>query len=241
MPFTRFDKLPAAKRERLMTVAAQEFAAHGFEDASLNRILIAAQMSKGATYYYFEDKVDLFFTVIRFCNERLNLFDLGFDPATLGAEAFWPTFAELHRQPLLRSFEQPWLFAAVRTAEHLSPAALQREPLATYAMRIKSWLMSIVRRGQALGVIRSDLPEDLIFSWLQGLDDASDRWLLAHWSQLDRESVARISEQTVDAMRRALARPPQATADAHTVLSAWTPAWREQNDDQAGGTTDHAS
>ena len=104
-----------------MEAAAQEFAAYGFGDASVNRILETVQMSKGAAYYYFEDKLDLFFTVIHYCIECLKL-DLELDPATLTAENFWPTFAELHRQPLLRSFEQPWLFAAVRAAEHLSPA-----------------------------------------------------------------------------------------------------------------------
>jgi AcrR family transcriptional regulator len=204
MPFPRFYKLPLEKRERLMEAAAQEFAAYGFDDASLNRILETVQMSKGAAYYYFEDKVDLFFTVIQYCIERVKL-DLELDPATLTAENFWPTFAELHRQPLLRSFEQPWLFAAVRAAEHLSPAALGREPLATFARQVKTWMMSIVKRGQELGVIRTDLSEQLIFAWLQALDAASDHWLLAHWSKLDREAIAHISDQTVDGMRRALA------------------------------------
>ena len=208
MPFPRFYKLPLEKRERLMEAAAQEFAAYGFDDASLNRILETVKMSKGAAYYYFEDKLDLFFTVIQYCIERVKL-NLELDPATLTAETFWPTFAELHRQPLLRSFEQPWLFAAVRAAEHLSPAALQREPLATFARQVRTWIMNIVKRGQELGVIRTDMSEHLIFAWLQALDDASDHWLLAHWSKLDREAIAHISDQTVDGMRRALAVLPE--------------------------------
>ena len=211
MPFPRFEKLPLEKRERLIEVAAHEFALHGFDDASMNRILEAVQMSKGAAYYYFEDKVDLFFTVVQYCNERLKLFDLELDPATLTAETFWPTFATLHRQPLLRSFEQPWLFAAVRAGERLSPAALQREPLATFGRQVKTWLLSIVKRGQELGVMRTDMSEDLILAWLEALDDASDHWLLAHWSQLDREAIAQISDQTVDGMRRALAIVPEDT------------------------------
>ena len=194
-----------------MEAAAQEFATHGFDDASVNRILETVKMSKGAAYYYFEDKVDLFFTVIQYCIERLKVFNLELDPATLTAENFWPTFAELHRQPLLRSFEQPWLFAAVRAAEHLSPAARQREPLATFARQVKTWMMNIVKRGQELGVIRTDLSEDLIFAWLAALDAASDHWLLAHWSKLDREAIAHISDQTVDGMRRALAVLPEDT------------------------------
>ena len=65
--------------------------------------------------------------------------------------------------------------------------------------------MAIVKQGQAIGAIRTDLSDDLIFAWLQALDGASDHWLVAHWQQLDREAIARVSDQTVDAMRRALA------------------------------------
>jgi AcrR family transcriptional regulator len=204
MPFPRFQKLPLEKRERLMEAAAKEFAAYGFDGASMNRILETVHMSKGAAYYYFEDKLDLFFTVIQYCIERSKL-DLALDPATLTAETFWPTFAELHRQPLLSSYEQPWLFAAVRAAEHLPAAALEREPLATFARQVRTWMMNLVKRGQELGVIRTDLSEELIFAWIAALDDASDHWLLAHWSELDRETIARISDQTVDGMCRALA------------------------------------
>src|SRR6266568_6069719 len=127
-------------------------------------------MSKGAAYYYFEDKVDLFFTVVQYCTERLKLIDTDLDIAALTEATFWPTFAELHRQPLLRSFEQPWLFAAVRAAEHLPPAVLEREPLATFARQVRTWMLNLVKRGQELGVIRTDLPEQLIFAWIAALD-----------------------------------------------------------------------
>jgi AcrR family transcriptional regulator len=204
MPHPRFNKLPLEKRTKLLDIAAQEFAKYGFEDASVNRILEQAHMSKGAAYYYFEDKVDLFCTVIQYAMERLRLIDTQFDVASLTPETFWPTFAELHRQPLLRSFEQPWLFASLRAAGRLSPAALEKEPLATIARQIVVYAMSFVERGQQLGLIRKELPADLLFDWIAGLDNASDTWLLARWEQLNRDAIASISDQTVDAMRRVL-------------------------------------
>ena len=72
MPFSRFTKMPHEKRERLFTVAAQEFAAHGFEAASLNRILEEAHIGKSSAYYYFEDKADLFRTVVEYCLDQLQ-------------------------------------------------------------------------------------------------------------------------------------------------------------------------
>src|SRR6266704_2063429 len=106
MPFSRFYKLPPEKREGLLEVAAQEFVQHGFEDASINRILERAQMSKGAAYYYFEDKVDLFCTVVQYASERLQLVDQELDIAALTAENFWQTFADLDRAAIARISDQ---------------------------------------------------------------------------------------------------------------------------------------
>ena len=101
--------------------------------------------------------------------------------ATLTHGTFWPTFAELHCQPLLRSFEQPWLFAAIRAASRLSPDTLKHEPLASIAQQIVTYAMSFMARGQELGLIRSDLPVELLFNWIAALDSASDMWLLERW------------------------------------------------------------
>lgn len=204
MPYPRFEKLQIEKREKLLDCAAQEFAMYGFEDASINRILEQAQMSKGAAYYYFEDKVDLFCATVQYAMQRLRLIDVQFDAAALTPDTFWPAFAELHRLPLLRSFEQPWLFGAIQAASRLSPRTLRVEPLATIARQIVSYAMAFVIRGQELGLIRDDQPVKLLFSWISALDQASDSWLLARWEQLTREEIAAISDQTVDAMRRVL-------------------------------------
>jgi len=205
MPYPRFHKLAEAKRTQLLDVAAQEFAAYGLADASINRILERAGMSKGAAYYYFEDKVDLFIAVVQYCSDHLRLIDQTVDPARLDAATFWPTFAELHRQPLLRSYERPWLFSALKAVGRLSEEARQQEPLASLAEQIIGYVMAFLHRGQALSLIRTDLPDELLLAWLQGLDRASDDWMLTHWNELDRESIGRVSDATVEAMRRAIA------------------------------------
>ena len=189
---------------RLLDVAAQEFAASGFADTSINRILERAGMSKGAAYYYFEDKADLFITVVRYCAGRLQLLDQAVDPAQLDAASFWPTFAALRRQPLLRAYEQPWLFGALKAAGRTLTEVGEQSALARFAAEFIGRVMLFVKRGQALGVIRRDLGDELVFGWLQALDRASDDWMLAHWGDLDPETIGRISDQTVEAMRRAV-------------------------------------
>ena len=207
MPFSRFTKMPSEKRERLLTIAAQEFAAHGFEAASLNRILEEAQIGKSSAYYYFEDKADLFCAVVEYCVDRLQLSDTSVDVTTLTAETFWAILAELHSRPLLRTQQQPWLLAAARAVERLTPEALERDPLANLAQRMMANMGAVIKRGQELGLIRSDLPDELLFDWFRAIDGASDNWLLAHMDRMDQATILHVSQQTMTALRQALAPP----------------------------------
>lgn len=206
MPFSRFARMPDEKRERLMTVAAQAFAAHGFEAASFNRILEEAQIGKSSAYYYFEDKADLFCTVVQYCIDRLQLAPPEEDVSSLTAETFWSELARIHDQPLLRALEQPWLFGVVRAAERLTRESLQREPLAQLARYLSSYITAnmgaMIKRGQELGLIRTDLPDDLLIAWFRAVDGASDDWLLAHLQDLDQETISRVSHETVATIRR---------------------------------------
>ncbi len=64
MPRPRFEKLPKEQRKAILDAAAAEFAEEGFERASLNRIISRAELSKGAFYYYFDGKEDLYAAVM---------------------------------------------------------------------------------------------------------------------------------------------------------------------------------
>jgi AcrR family transcriptional regulator len=60
MPKETFFNLPEEKRQRLIDLAIEEFAAHDYRLASISRIVARAGIAKGSFYQYFEDKRDLF-------------------------------------------------------------------------------------------------------------------------------------------------------------------------------------
>jgi hypothetical protein len=62
--------------------------------------------------------------------------------------------------------------------------------------------LRLFKRGQELGVIRTDLPDDLLLAWVRAVDDAHDRWVLEHWQELDREALSAAAERMVDGLRR---------------------------------------
>ncbi|MDH4318336.1 MAG: TetR/AcrR family transcriptional regulator [Desulfobulbaceae bacterium] len=62
-PTNTFCNLPAEKRERILAAAVEEFAANGYQKASLNSVVKRSGISKGSLYQYFENKEGLFFHI----------------------------------------------------------------------------------------------------------------------------------------------------------------------------------
>ncbi len=63
-------------------------------------------------------------------------------------------------------------------------------------------LERLLKRGQQLGVIRTDLPDELLMAWVRAVDDASDRYVLDHWEELDHAALAAAADRVVDGLRR---------------------------------------
>jgi AcrR family transcriptional regulator len=64
MPKQTFYNLPDDKRRLIEQIAVDEFAEHGFEGASISRMVSSAGIAKGSFYQYFEDKNDLFMHLV---------------------------------------------------------------------------------------------------------------------------------------------------------------------------------
>jgi AcrR family transcriptional regulator len=204
MPRPRFDKLPAEKRERILEAAAKEFTAHGYDGASLNRILDEAGISKGAAYYYFDDKADLYATAVRHYSQEL-LASTAFDPTRLTAENFWDELADLYRQQFTIYAERPWVFGIAKAGGSLSAETLSQGPLAEVWEQAQLLLVGLLEHGRELGAIRDDMPDELLLSLLIAVDDAHDRWLYAHWPELSPADLEQAALRISDTLRRLLA------------------------------------
>jgi AcrR family transcriptional regulator len=56
----------AETRQRLLTIALQEFAERGYSDATLKEIAVKAGLTTGAVYHYFSSKSELFIAVAEY-------------------------------------------------------------------------------------------------------------------------------------------------------------------------------
>ena len=64
MPTNTFFNLPIEKREKIINAAKSEFVEYSFHDASINKIIKSAGISRGSFYMYFENKEDLFLYIL---------------------------------------------------------------------------------------------------------------------------------------------------------------------------------
>ena len=85
-----FDKIAPEKRERIIEAATREFANKGFDNANMSAIAKKADVSVGSFYKYFENKQDLFLTVIQYSiqsmEELLNVLALSDEDILLKVE-----------------------------------------------------------------------------------------------------------------------------------------------------------
>ncbi len=196
----RIGGVDVERRERILDAAAGEFSDRGYDGASINRIIEEAGISKGALYYYFDDKEDLFATVIEQASSRLT--DVGMPPADdLTAETFWNTFRDLMRRSVefLKTNERYVRLARTFWQLRLkTPSSLATRRILDAGRR---QVRTILARGQQLEVVRTDLPLALLVEVALAVDEAGSRWRLEHWNEFsDDERVAHADAQ-IDLIR----------------------------------------
>ncbi|MCU0665008.1 MAG: TetR/AcrR family transcriptional regulator, partial [Myxococcota bacterium] len=192
----------------ILEAAAKEMGAHGYSGASLNRILEQAGLSKGAAYYYFDNKDDLLATMFVYLWQRL-LLEAKLDLSELTAQDYWSSLFGLTERFMSSVKDEPWLLAAVKAIWSLPQGSRTQGPLAEVFSTVAGWLADILRRGRELGLVRRDLPEGLLLGLILALDEAADRWMSEHWDEFDAAELQRISATLFEMWTRMLAPRPE--------------------------------
>jgi AcrR family transcriptional regulator len=200
----RFDHLDRERQEQILSAAADEFADRGFDGASLSRIVKRARTSKGALYYYFEDKDDLFSTVMARATAPVLDLVAGFSLEGLTAETYWAAFEAFAR----RSFEyltgHGWYVRLVRSLYRLRLRSGPGGPTAPIFDWARTWATRILARGQALGVVRADFPLPFLVELTLAVGEVEDRWLFEQWEVLTAAERERWLDAEMRLVRRLL-------------------------------------
>lgn len=210
-PRPRFEKLDPDKKEQILEAAADEFGARGFDAASINKIIEKAGISKGAAYYYFDDKSDMYVTVIEDAIGKIKAWVGGYDPEDLDEDNYWEQLHEYSDRSMMFMLENPWAMRLFKSFWTYADTHGHDPGIQLLWKATRRWTRRFVERGQKLGTIRTDLPIDLTVEIVVGMGTGWDRWLFRREGPLSEEEAQQIGDQIIDAFRRLLAPAEEAT------------------------------
>lgn len=204
----RLDNLDPERQRVLFEATAEEFSAHGFEAASLNRILEKSGLSKSSLYYYFDDKADLFATLVERSLAVLFKQIGALDPETLGETDFWDEIALRYARGTALVSGNGWMVKFGGMFHELRADPRRGSATGRVFGIARHWMGRLITRGQTLGVIRSDLPQTLLIDSSMGLLESLDRWVVANWSDLSASERAALPSLHIGLFKDFLAPRP---------------------------------
>ncbi len=209
MPRPRFERALPAKQDAILDAAAREFAEHGYESASVNRILLAAGFSKGLFYYYFDDKADLAVAVVERESVRyLKNLEVLKEPKSV--RQFWAQvekMVELHERLSDQAPKTTDALMRLGTAMARDPSLLQRMTSGSLA-RAMTRLSDYWKAGQEIGAVRKDLPLPLMLQLVSDVKVSLMRAMLPADRAPSREELKRFTEVHMETTRRIVSPSP---------------------------------
>jgi len=214
VPLPRFENLPPERRRAILEAAADEFAEHGFEGASFNRIIASAKISKGAMYYYFADKADAYGAVMDDVFDRSEVLVQDIETPT-DAASFWAAFEVGFARIGAMLFSDPRLGALARTFYQGGVGATYRRLMA----RSTEWIQRLLVLGQSVGAVRSDVPVDLLIEATMGMLVGMDRWFAEAMERLPPEELLPLGPKMLELMQDLLAPRREGALETNTSLA----------------------
>ena len=156
MPNKTYFNLSDEKRCRIVDAALQEFAAHSFNEASINRIIKNAEIPKGSFYQYFKNKEDLY---LYFLDEVSKEFT---DPLLLEKEMypdanFFEVIQHTNREVLkLKNIKPEYI--EIRMRAELD----NNEFIRNIRKKSTEKYIKIIERDKERGIIKPDADAEII-------------------------------------------------------------------------------
>lgn len=187
----------SAVPRRLLATATRMFAERGFERTSVQDIVDAAGVTKGALYHYFGSKDDLlhevYARVLRMQQERLDAF--------AGADA--PVDQRLRDAAAdvvvtsIENFDDTTIF--FRSMHQLSPE--KQKQVRAERRRYHERFRALVEEGQRVGVFSAAVPADLVVDYHFGSVHHLGTWYRSDGRLTPRQVADYLADMLMRALR----------------------------------------
>jgi AcrR family transcriptional regulator len=219
-PAIRAGDRQRAKQDKIIAVAMEQFAAHGYEGARADTIAAAAGVSKGAVFGYFGSKAGLFLAAYQ---AATGTFSRYLDaPADVLGQGFFATISYwLAHTPHM--IHEDWIpYRVVLIGSYCADLQLKRE-IGKYMQREDPYgTRDFVQFGVDRGEVRRDIEIELIISLVGWLIDRCqdaivteelDPGLFGYFTQSAQLREQRVA-QFVELLRSAISVPSTTTGSS---------------------------
>ncbi|QGK70642.1 TetR family transcriptional regulator [Allosaccharopolyspora coralli] len=183
--------------QRLLAAATTLFADHGFEATSVQRIVDAAGVTKGAMYHYFDSKDDLlheiYARVLRVQTARMEQAVASTDPVDRRLHAVAADVVVTTADNL----DDTVIFFRSMHMLHPDTQAEVRAQRRRYHERVRE----LVEEGQRAGVFRDDKPADLVVDYFFGSVHHLGSWFRPDGEWTPEQVGEHFADLLLDALR----------------------------------------
>lgn len=161
-----FKKLSDEKKNKILDTAIIEFAERGFDNANINTIALNAGVSVGSMYKYFDNKEDLFLSVIHYCVVTLKsiLYEV-----ILGEESFEHRVEKIIKAIQTHSRENVHLTKLYNEMATESRSSLVWKIVSDMENTVAELYHAHIREAQEAGLIRKEINPNYFAFFLDNL------------------------------------------------------------------------
>lgn len=221
MPLNRFLNLPQEEQDRVYEVAKKQFALHGYDAMSLNLLLKELKISKGQFYYWFEDKADLFLSILdQGITSLVAILERHGSPSN--PQDYWSHLRSARLLVEAYWNDQEYVEIGTMIGEQIADNHPICERLKASAEPIKNYWRNQIISGQDWGLVRSDLSADTLVVLLDTVGDQFYRIILDLYSSSPgKEAEAGVLHELLGTTLRSLIETPDGGKERNSENTAW--------------------
>ncbi len=148
--------------DKLFTTALHEFSTHGYDQASINRILGEAGMSKGQFYYHFKNKEGLYLALIGVMVAQKRDFLQNIMQATTAQNDIYSIFQARMTYELAFAREHPAVNGFGESFEREKGSGIYNKAAEQFNLNNDDLLNALIELAYEKGDFRSDIPLEII-------------------------------------------------------------------------------
>jgi len=161
MPKDTFFNLPEEKRQMLVQLSMQEFAAKPYEQASVTSIVHRAGIAKGSIYQYFENKRDLYFYLLDLAvQSKLDWASQHAAPPT------GDFFVDLREQMIMGAVWNVEHVVETKLLSGVANSPFKQEGMERLQGQADVFMVRLVEHAQTSGKVRGDIPAQQVAAYM---------------------------------------------------------------------------